>query len=1479
MSHGTSKEPVDVVRKTAIVVVLLAGLAMLHRFVGTPTAAVDPRGLLALGFVVLAAHAIGELAEVFKLPHITGYLLAGLVLGPSAAHELGSLLPAGLLPAPFDHGVLNSAVIGQLAVLDTLALPLICLTAGGELDLQQIRKGLRPILSVLGGQVVTMLIAFGLFTWAIGGAFPAIALPALEGVSGSGLLALSGLLASLGLATSAAATIAIIVGTGSKGQMTNTVLSVVVMKDVTVVVMFAAFMALAGSALGTGSGTSFGTSLLHIGQSVVIGAAVGGLIHLYLRFVKAELLLFLVSLIFTVSWVSHIVHAEIALVFITAGFVIGTFSDLGDPLIEEVERLSLPVYVVFFTLAGARLHLDVIVQMAGFAAALVALRTAAVWLGVRGGAVLGGADPQTRRFGWMGMISQAGLSISLAAQLPAAFPGALGDGLFALVLAGVAVHEVVGPALFQVGLSLAGETAERRAEQDQATAEDATTRADGDAVPSTAEGGHDPWAPAFASSSPALARAVEELQLDLVSAVDAWSVDVAQPACDEHRRWLQELRREFLRSLRRCTASLRSGSLDPELVGESFEAIERSWRSLALARAARPGTPAWTILGLVTTLDARVDSVAVAVEAPLEASSLAPRTENLLRRGSRWWLRQRARLGPVTRTVALRDLARFHVSGGAVGALEGLLAVGVRAELQLIDEVSDAYAVAASAFSHLSYQTAAKTLEPKDAETLLWAMRESVEEKLQLAREGLDQAQEDGRRRAANIVGAALGQVKQELAIAGTFELSYWRRRMGRAYALRNRGVKATTEGLHQAAGTLQARYHVLALELEVAALEVQVAQEMHGQQAMIARLMRDLGVRQVEVAIAGLAEVQEAFAALLTADHSPQDLAAGLRSQGGPAVRQLRECHRLVVRLGERLGGEVGVAAMRDALLAACAGLTKVYTVPAQPIGVGNWTLGGPTPTTQRNLRELAVAYVETNLTGSLEQVVAQHASRFQAAAVLLAEAEEVLSFNVDVAAAELEGLREATPTPEALTLVGEMLLGAVGRVHQRLVVRLETLEGTPDELHQGLLELVTAALLRLRLAATTGDGGDLRSLMVMEAVSRSRALQQVGLLRQPVSVLIARLTQRAADAVGPAATGRMQRWLGVRVDADDDSPFRRPLPAAAVPQVYERLFIRRELGGTGRPARGAESLERAARVISSPGLRSVAIVGNPGAGSNTFAEALWTRVGVTDPRVLRPESPVDVAQVDAWFADPGRPTTLLGLGHVFDLGPGGSAPLERLVEHLVLAGAQARWILCTEEPKWRTACHLAPIESAMATVVALAPLSAEELEDAMMARHRMSAYDIVFEPEGLVPNLSLALRPWSKTIEARRRRAWFQQLRAACAGHVGDASALWIASVARFEEDPGRLVMGPVPRSPIAALRQLPGADLILLRQVLRQGWIDPALHGAMFCVDPLVSRAELARLESIGLLERKGDRLASPRHLKRALALVLAERGWSP
>jgi len=222
-------------RQIAVIILLLFGMAALYQFEQFAQQEFDPSGMLAFGFVVLASYTIGGLVGQIRLPHITGYLIAGLVFGPSLANALGALN----LPPPFDKGILNDDVIDQLSLLDTLAVALIALTAGGELKLEGLKKGLRAIASIMIAQLVSIGVLMTGFFWLISGAVPYIGLPGVAGLPMMAALAVGGMVASVSLATSPAATIAVIMESRSDGPMTRNVLSVVVLKDVIVVVAFA----------------------------------------------------------------------------------------------------------------------------------------------------------------------------------------------------------------------------------------------------------------------------------------------------------------------------------------------------------------------------------------------------------------------------------------------------------------------------------------------------------------------------------------------------------------------------------------------------------------------------------------------------------------------------------------------------------------------------------------------------------------------------------------------------------------------------------------------------------------------------------------------------------------------------------------------------------------------------------------------------------------------------------------------------------------------------------------------------------------------------------------------------------------------------------------------------------------------------------------------------------------------------------------
>ncbi|MAA79309.1 MAG: hypothetical protein CL916_08615 [Deltaproteobacteria bacterium] len=461
VSHNT---PTDYFRKAVIVTILLGIVIGINYYVphGGSKAA-----LIALGFVILAAYLIGELVEIIKLPHITGYLLAGLFLGPSLAHTLHDLYPGLHLIPPFDHGLINQDVINNLGVLDTLALPLICLTAGGALNPKEIWSAIRPIMGVLFGQIITMFVGMLALVYCLSGVIPGVQIDAFVGLSIPALLSIGGLVAAISLATSDAATIAIVVSAKAKGPMTTNVISVAVLKDIVVVIAFAAMTTLAMGSLGLEGGESLGKSIQLIFLSALLGIVLGGVIHLYLKYVKEEVLLFLTALIYTVSFVSDFFHLESALMFIAAGFVAKNWSAYGDELISEVERLSAPVFVVFFTLAGAQLHLDVLAKMAVVALLLAGVRALAFFIGVRLGSIVSGADEGTRKYAWMGFVSQAGLAITLAKGMPGTYGAELGGALFSFILGGVAINEVIGPAMLQSALGLAGELPNSENEESQ----------------------------------------------------------------------------------------------------------------------------------------------------------------------------------------------------------------------------------------------------------------------------------------------------------------------------------------------------------------------------------------------------------------------------------------------------------------------------------------------------------------------------------------------------------------------------------------------------------------------------------------------------------------------------------------------------------------------------------------------------------------------------------------------------------------------------------------------------------------------------------------------------------------------------------------------------------------------------------------------------------------------------------------------------
>jgi Kef-type K+ transport system membrane component KefB len=177
-----------------------------------------------------------------------------------------------------------------------------------------------------------------------------------------------------------------------------------------------------------------------------------------MRRFSGQPILFVLGMAVALAGVSEMLHTEVLLMALAAGFFVENVSHVeAEPFIHAVEANSVPFYALFFALAGAGIHLDALTEVWYLVLILVAVRAAAFWFGTRLGARVGQAPDTVQKYAWTGFISQAGVTLGMVTIAAEAFP-AWGEEMKLLIVAMVAVHELVGPVILQKGLEASGET-------------------------------------------------------------------------------------------------------------------------------------------------------------------------------------------------------------------------------------------------------------------------------------------------------------------------------------------------------------------------------------------------------------------------------------------------------------------------------------------------------------------------------------------------------------------------------------------------------------------------------------------------------------------------------------------------------------------------------------------------------------------------------------------------------------------------------------------------------------------------------------------------------------------------------------------------------------------------------------------------------------------------------------------------------------
>ncbi len=406
--------------------------------------------LAAVGFLLLAGTLASELVEAIGLPHLSGYIAAGVVAGPYVLRLL-------------DH-----EVVERLSPVNTLALSLIALAGGAELKLDLVKRGLRSLAWAMLLQSVVVLAAMTGIFMALRRVIPfAHALP-LGALFGVALL-----WGTLSVSRSPSAVLGILAQLRPRGPLTDFSLTFVMTSDVVVVVLMAGMMAVARPLIlpdATFTLQAFGALGHELLGSVALGTTLGLLLAGYLHLVGKHLLLVFLALGLGLSELLHYLRFDPLLTFLMAGFLVQNLTSQGAKLLHEIEKTGSVVYVVFFATAGAHLDLPLLRSMWPVALTLAATRAFVTWGTSRAASSLAHDSPTLRRWGWSSLVSQAGLTLGLSVIIEHEFPS-FGAQFRSLAIATVALNEVVGPVLFKLALDHAGETSKGAEPAIESTAE------------------------------------------------------------------------------------------------------------------------------------------------------------------------------------------------------------------------------------------------------------------------------------------------------------------------------------------------------------------------------------------------------------------------------------------------------------------------------------------------------------------------------------------------------------------------------------------------------------------------------------------------------------------------------------------------------------------------------------------------------------------------------------------------------------------------------------------------------------------------------------------------------------------------------------------------------------------------------------------------------------------------------------------------
>ncbi len=408
---------------------------------GAPGAVTDAPPLLLAAGLVAAAFVVGQVSRRW-MSEVIAFMAIGIVVGP----EFLGLIDAQSLTA------LDSVL--------SLALGAIVFGIGERLELPRLRAVRHTLVPIA---VAENLATFGLV-------FVGLMIAGLS-------VATAYLLAAIALSTSPTTLLAVISERRARGNLTEHLLAATALNNVTSALLYGLGLPVVLAARSTSGAQQGALAFVQlVVASLLIGGVAGFLLRRYMDHMRrsGERLLFVLVMVVSTVAVSRAVGAPVVISTLVAGALAANDPRDTRPLFEALRTLEAPIFLIFFVVAGAAVHLDELTSVGVLGAVFIGARllgkVAGGWLGAD-------ATRSGRRWGWgpavgAGLMPFAGMAIGLAAftleRASAAGLDLLGAQVSAVVLGSVVVFELLGPLSVGRALDRAEESGRDLSEETEA---------------------------------------------------------------------------------------------------------------------------------------------------------------------------------------------------------------------------------------------------------------------------------------------------------------------------------------------------------------------------------------------------------------------------------------------------------------------------------------------------------------------------------------------------------------------------------------------------------------------------------------------------------------------------------------------------------------------------------------------------------------------------------------------------------------------------------------------------------------------------------------------------------------------------------------------------------------------------------------------------------------------------------------------------